>query len=176
MQIRIVALAPKVLSDHCKFWAKKLSQFSKSYFWVDGKKLAHHITLFDIACPPKKLTHLEEVIKNLISDMPALKLPVEGLWRSPAKLGYVGLQIKPTKGLLNVRKKLFKALKDYQPTFMAKKYIPHITLARYKDFVSARKVGLNEKIKNTYSFNTLALTKVDRHGQVYKILKIFKFK
>jgi 2'-5' RNA ligase len=176
MQIRIAILASKDLSKLSKKLAKDLSKLSRSYFWVDGKKFAYHITLFDIFVKSKDMPQAIELVGSLVSKKSELPLALNNLWRSPSGNGYLGFKIKHTKELLNFRKKLFKSLKKFKPENVRKIYNAHITLTRYKDFGFANKVKLNNNLKRTFQFNTIIFGKADKHGQIYKILKKFKLK
>jgi len=174
MQIRIAVLANKDLSKLSKKVAKDLSKLSKSFFWVDGKKFAHHITLFDIFANGKDISQADNLAKGLISKKSGLLLPVNNLWRNSS--GYVGFKIKHTKELLAFRKKLFKNLAKFKSENVGKIYNAHITLTRYKDFSFADKAQLKNKIKKVFKFNTIIFGKADKHGQIYQILKKFKLK
>ena len=174
MQIRIAILANKDLSKLSKKVANYLSKLSKSFFWVDGKKFAHHITLFDIFVMDNGISQAGKIVESLTSKKSELPLMVNNLWRSPT--GYVGFKIKHTKELLNFRKQLFKSLKKFKPENVGKTYNAHITLTRYKDFSFVNKVQLRNKVKRTFKFNTIIFGKADEHGQIYKILKEFKLK
>jgi 2'-5' RNA ligase len=176
MQIRIAILANKDLSKLSKKAAKDLSKLSKSFFWVDGKKFAHHITLFDIFVTSSDISRASKVVEDLTSKKSEISLVVNNLWKSPTGVGYIGFKIKHTKELLNFKKKLFKNLEKFKPENVGKTYNAHITLARYKDFGFADKARLKNKIQKAFNFNTIIFGKTDKHGQIYKILKEFKLK
>jgi len=174
MQIRIAILANKDLSKLSKKVAKGYSKLSKSYFWVDGKKFAHHITLFDILPSQKNLRLAEAAVVESLNGKLALKLVVAGAWKS--RNGYLGLKLKHTKQLSALRKKLFKDLKLFKPQEVGRKYNAHITLTRYKDSDFPYKIKIKQPIKNSFKFGNIIFAKVDKHGQVYKIIKMFKLK
>ena len=173
MQIRVALLVNKSLSKVAKKLANNFARLSKSFFTVDGKKLAHHITLFDIFPSKGKISRAAKIAENIIQKQPNLKLAVSNLWKSTSGKGYLGLKIKPSKQLLNFRTKLFKILKNYHPQEVGERYSPHITLTRYKDPSFADEVTVKNKIKGNYKFERVIFARVDVHGQVYKILKQF---
>lgn len=172
MQIRIAILVPKDLSKLAKKLAFDYSRLSKSYFWVDGKRLAHHITLFDILPSDKVLIRAEKMVLEHLRNKKGLRLLVGGIWKN--KNGYLGLKVKNEKGFLNLRRRLFKELKNYKPQAVWKRNNTHITLTRYKDRSFPFSIKVKSPTNKKFYFNAIIFAKVDKHGQVYKIIKEFQ--
>ena len=103
--------------------------------------LAYHITLFDLF-PPESCLPAAKVLACILDGQKSFALSTSGLWKSQRGMGYVGLKIKDSKNLRKFRSYLFNGLKDFKPQETGKKFRPHITLARYKDF------GFADEVKN----------------------------
>ncbi len=175
MQIRVALLADSALSKRAKKLALELSRLSKSYFAVDGKKLKYHITLFDILPLSKEIPAVAKAMKGFVAHDTAMGLRVSGVWNKSIH-GYLGLKIKHSKQLLGFRERLFKALKNFGPQEVGTKYNPHITLTRYRDVDFPHTIKIKDPLKGNFGFRYVVLARVDKHGQVYKVIKKFKFK
>lgn len=167
-------MAGKDLSKLAKKLAFNYSKLSESFFWVDGRKFAHHITLFDILVSQKSIKSAEEVVAKNLRKMSSIELLAKGVWKS--RNGYLGLKVKNSKELLSLKRRLFKELSGFNSQEVGTKYNAHITLTRYKDPNFPYSMKIVSPITKSFNFENIIFARVDKHGQVYKILKTFKLK
>ena len=178
MEIRLAILPPPKVSKMAGELGRIYGAKFPSWFKVDNRILAPHITLFVLNIKPKDIAKLKSSAAKQVKFLKKFGLTISRHSVYPG--GWTGLKIKDSKRLSVLRKTLFNALKSFdslQPVKLKPKFSPHITLTKFKSPNNSRKAIKNSKILiRNFSAEVVAICLSNKHSQVTKALRIFKFK
>lgn len=177
MQIRVAILPPQNISQMSGSLAKKYAKKFTHWFVVDNQKLFPHITLFCVDVSRKNLKELIRTVAGTGKKFKKFNLAISGHSLYPG--GWLGLKIRESKELKELRRSLFVKLKPFGPNNPKLKsaYSPHVTLTKFKNGKHGLLATKGSKIPITkFKADTIALCLDKNYSQVYKIIKTFKLK
>jgi 2'-5' RNA ligase len=202
MLLDIVILPPKLTRSKV---GKKIQSVAKKYphlYIVDNVTLIPHLSLFHLRVSKTKLKKLERVVEAIVQKYKPFRLKSVRFVRyskdtvlhfrisKPAILTELNREIaekcrKFRDGELFIwyKNSPFSKLdrlyiKKYGSYWSVERnFDPHLTMVRYKTpSDGAKMLKKMAKFRFNFSADTVALCEINKHGQVYKILKQFKLK
>ena len=201
MRLNIVLLPPSNVRIKVGSLAINLQKKYPLKLVVDNKKFIPHITMFQFHVREDSLKQVNERLEIVSKTQKPLIIKSKGSGGSVRAFATFDYNLERTGPLASLHKKIIenfalfrtkdtkslsnsmslwekKNLKRNGMPKILKLFRPHITIGVLKDPSNLERVASAVKKYPLSAFDAskIALTRINQYGQVYKILKIFKFK
>lgn len=177
MEIRFAIIPPARINKLTGKLSIQHAKSGKHRFVVDNVKLFPHATLFVADVPKKEYRTLLAAIKDEARKHKSFEAEILG-YQILQHLG-LGLKIKPSKKLTDLRKSLYKLVSQFAEMKGAAnkwKYPPHLSMVRFEDPHSAKQsIKDFRPPRDSFPVKTIGLC-LCKGSQVYKVLDQIKLK